>query len=75
MPPTLGNGKICYLQVPATDIACSADFYCQAFGWNMGRRGDGSVSVDDRAGEVSGEWVLGPKPDTEPGLLVSHYGG
>ena len=27
MPPTLGNGKICYLDIPATDIERSAEFY------------------------------------------------
>ena len=24
MPPTFGNGKICYVEIPATDIALSA---------------------------------------------------
>ena len=27
MPPTFANGKICYLEIPAADIARSADFY------------------------------------------------
>ncbi len=27
MPPTLANGKICYIEMPATDIARSSDFY------------------------------------------------
>jgi hypothetical protein len=27
MPPTLANGKICYIEMPAADIARSADFY------------------------------------------------
>jgi len=26
MPPTFANGKICYIEMPATDIARSADF-------------------------------------------------
>ena len=26
MPPTLANGKICYIEMPTTDIARSADF-------------------------------------------------
>jgi len=30
------NGKICYIQIPATDIARSADFYHCVFGWNIG---------------------------------------
>ena len=27
MPPKLANGKICYIEMPATDISRSADFY------------------------------------------------
>ena len=63
MPPTLGNGKICYIQIPATDIARSAEFYKQVFGWNLRQRGDGTTAFD-------GEWVLGRPPATQPGLLV-----
>jgi len=69
MPPTLVNGKICYLEMPATDIARSADFYKQAFGWNIRKRGDGSTAFDDTTGQVSGAWVLGRPPSGKPGLL------
>lgn len=70
MPPTLANGKICYLEIPATDIARSADFYQKVFGWNVRQRGDGSTGFDDSVGEVSGAWVLGRAPASQPGLLV-----
>jgi predicted enzyme related to lactoylglutathione lyase len=70
MPPTFGNGKICYLEIPATDIARSADFYKRVFGWNIRKRGDGSTSFDDTVGEVSGAWVLGRTPAAQPGLLI-----
>jgi predicted enzyme related to lactoylglutathione lyase len=70
MPPTLSNGKVCYIEIPATDIARSADFYTKAFGWQTRRRGDGHIAFDDGAGEVSGTWVLGRPPSTQPGLLV-----
>ena len=33
MPPTLANGKICYVEIPANDIAQSAEFYRAVFGW------------------------------------------
>jgi hypothetical protein len=69
MPPTLANGKICYLEMPATDIAASADFYRQVFGWNIRKRGDGSTAFDDTTGEVSGAWLLGRAPAAKPGLL------
>jgi len=57
MPPTLGNGKICYIGIPAEDIERSADFYAKAIGWNVRRRDDGSTVFDDGVGEVSGTWV------------------
>jgi predicted enzyme related to lactoylglutathione lyase len=70
MPPTMANGKICYIEIPATDIARSADFYKRAFGWQIRQRGDGSTAFDDAVGEVSGTWTLGRPPATTPGLLV-----
>ena len=51
MPPTLANGKICYIEIPATDIARSADFYRQVFGWETRQRGDGHIAFDDSTGE------------------------
>jgi predicted enzyme related to lactoylglutathione lyase len=70
MPPTDKNGKICYIEIPAIDIARSADFYARVFGWNVRRRGNGSTAFDDTTGEVSGSWVLGRSPAQEPGLLI-----
>ena len=68
--PTIGNGKICYIEMPAVDVKASAEFYQSIFGWNIRTRGDGSVAFDDGVGEVSGTWVLHRKPMTEVGLLV-----
>lgn len=70
MPPTRGNGKICYLQIPTTDVARSADFYQRVFGWNIRQRGDGSIAFDDGVGEVSGEWVLNRSPAAQPGFMI-----
>jgi predicted enzyme related to lactoylglutathione lyase len=70
MPPTLANGKICYIEIPAVDIQRSAAFYSSVFGWRIRTRGDGHTAFDDAAGEVSGTWVLGRPPATVPGLLV-----
>jgi predicted enzyme related to lactoylglutathione lyase len=69
MPPKLGNGKICYVELPATDIARSADFYQKVFGWNIRKRGDGATAFDDGVGEVSGAWVLGRPPGATVGIL------
>jgi hypothetical protein len=70
MPPTLGNGKICYIEIPSSDIARSAEFYRSAFGWTVRTRGDGSVAFDDGVGQVSGTWVLGRPPASQPGLMM-----
>jgi predicted enzyme related to lactoylglutathione lyase len=68
--PTDANGKICYLEIPATDIDGSASFYVKAFGWRTRTRGDGQLAFDDGAGEVSGTWITGRLPSEQPGLLL-----
>lgn len=69
MPPTKASGKICYLEIPATDVARSVQFYQTVFGWRIRQRGDGHTAFDDTTGEVSGTWVHGRSP-ANPGLLV-----
>jgi predicted enzyme related to lactoylglutathione lyase len=70
MPPTLANGKVCYIEIPAVDIQRSADFYTKVFGWRIRKRGDGRLAFDDATGEVSGTWVLGRPASAQPGLLI-----
>jgi predicted enzyme related to lactoylglutathione lyase len=70
MPPTFANGKICYIEIPATDISRSSDFYHKVFGWELRKRGDGAIAFDDGVGQVSGTWVLNRPPSTTPGLLI-----
>ncbi len=69
MTPTLGNGKICYIEMPAIDPRRSADFYEKVFGWTIRQRGDGALAFDDGVGEVSGTWLKG-RTVTNPGLIV-----
>lgn len=69
-PPTIGNGKICYVEIPAADVGASASFYENVFGWRTRTRGDGAVAFDDGVGEVSGAWVRGRKPMSDVGLLI-----
>src|SRR5438128_7815243 len=68
--PTMGNGKICYIEIPAQDINASAAFYNDVFGWKTRTRGDGHLAFDDGVGQVSGTWALNRKPMTEVGLLI-----
>ena len=70
MAPHYGNGKICYLEMPARDIRESAEFYAKIFGWQVRTRGDGSTAFDDTVSEVSGTWVLGRPVAAQPGLMV-----
>lgn len=70
MDPTHKNGKVCYIEIPAEDIDRSADFYAKVFGWRIRTRTDGRIAFDDATGEVSGTWVLGRPPMTQPGLLI-----
>jgi predicted enzyme related to lactoylglutathione lyase len=70
MTPTLGNGKICYLEIPASEVSRSSAFYQAVFGWHIRQRGDGHIAFDDGVGEVSGTWVTGRPPSSEVGLLI-----
>jgi predicted enzyme related to lactoylglutathione lyase len=72
MPPTLANRKICYIKMPATDIARSAEFFKGVFGWDIRRRGDGSTAFDDTTGEVSGTWA---PARGKAGAPLLHHGG
>jgi uncharacterized protein len=69
VPPTIANGKICYVEIPAVDVAISSSFYSKTFGWAVRRRGDGATAFDDGVGEVSGAWVVG-RPPQSPGFVV-----
>jgi uncharacterized protein len=69
--PNYRTGKICYVEIPATDVAQSAEFYQRVFGWQIRQHDDGATAFDDTVGEVSGMWVLGRPPASEPGLIVS----
>ena len=70
MAYTSVNGKICYIEMPATDIARSADFYSKVFGWKIRKRGDGATAFDDATGQVSGTWIIGRPPAAQPGFMI-----
>jgi predicted enzyme related to lactoylglutathione lyase len=69
MATTFGNGKICYVELPARDLQASAAFYETVFGWTIRTDAEGTLAFDDGVGGVSGTWIL----DTEPaatGLVI-----
>jgi predicted enzyme related to lactoylglutathione lyase len=63
------NGKICYVELPATSVERSAAFYASVFGWSMRTRGNGSRAFDDTTGQVSGAFVTGRPAGAAPGIL------
>lgn len=69
--PNYRTGKICYIEIPAINVSESAQFYQQVFGWHIRQHDDGATAFDDTTGEVSGMWVTGRPPASNPGLLVS----
>lgn len=68
--PTATHGKICYLELPTTDVAQSASFYSNVFGWKMRTRSNGARAFDDATGQVSGAFIVGRGPSETPGMLV-----
>jgi predicted enzyme related to lactoylglutathione lyase len=68
--PTLGNGKICYIEIPAEDVAVSSKFYADVFGWKLRTRGDGEIAFDDGVGQVSGTWVTGRKAMSNVEIVI-----
>lgn len=70
MPPTFAHGKLAYVEIPATNIKRSADFYSKVFGWHIKTRADGSIEFDDAVGEISGTWVVGRPISADPGVLI-----
>jgi predicted enzyme related to lactoylglutathione lyase len=74
MTATKRHGKICYVEVPAKDVATSSAFYAAVFGWQLRTRGDGAVAFDDANGSVSGAFtgIVAPgAPGSPPMTAVS----
>jgi len=64
------NGKVSYIQIPALDVARSAAFYTNVFGWSD--RDDGNPvhrSFVDASGELIGAWVTHLAIARDPGVL------
>jgi predicted enzyme related to lactoylglutathione lyase len=67
----LRRPRLCYLQIPAVDVAKSVAFYENVFGWNIRHRDTSRPSFDDATGNVSGAWFTGREISRETGLLPS----
>jgi len=69
--PTFSHGKICYIEMPATDVDASAEFYRTVFGWSIRADAAGTTAFDDTTGEVSGLWDTNRTAVDDPGMLIS----
>ena len=65
----LPRPRLCYLEIPATDVRQSVDFYERVFGWNIRHRDSAHPSFDDATGDVSGAFTTGRQISPQPGLL------
>ena len=64
------SGKICYIEIPTTDIDASARFYAKVFGWEIRTRQDGERAFHDPGSGVGGTWVMGRRLETEGGMVT-----
>jgi predicted enzyme related to lactoylglutathione lyase len=69
--PVFGHGKICYVEIPALDIAKAITFYQQVFGWEIRSDEQGNANFDDGTGGVSGLWFKVDEPVVTSGMRVS----
>ncbi len=62
------QGKLSYIQIPATDAAALAKFYESVFGWTISPGRAEHVSFQDASGDLIGAFVT-QWPAGEPGIL------
>ena len=62
------NGKLSYMQIPATDAAGLAEFYEAVFGWTISPGRPDHVSFQDASGDLIGAFVT-QWPAGEPGIV------
>jgi predicted enzyme related to lactoylglutathione lyase len=72
-PDLTRDGKVSYMQIPATDTAKSAAFYEKVFGWTLRGGGADHFSFSDASGELIGAWVTDRAISKEPGVLPYIY--
>jgi uncharacterized protein len=61
----LVHGQVCYLQLPATDTAQSAEFYEAVFGWQIER-----PYPSFEAPGLIGQWIDDRPPAPDAGPLI-----
>jgi predicted enzyme related to lactoylglutathione lyase len=67
------HGRLSYIQIPATNVRPSGEFYASVFGWDVRNRDDDHLSFSDATGAMIGEWVTGRVPSQDSGILPYIY--
>jgi predicted enzyme related to lactoylglutathione lyase len=68
-----GHGRLSYMQIPASNVHQSAEFYETVFGWQLRGGSDNHFSFTDATGDMIGAWVTGRAISEEPGVLPYIY--
>src|SRR6266545_4383293 len=72
-PRVARHGGLSYLEIPASDVRRSAEFYQSVLGWNVEWRDAGDARFEDGTGHLIGRWVSGRPASREPGMLPYLY--
>ena len=68
MEPNANNGRVDYIEFPATDIAATKDFYAGVFGWKFTDYGPDYTSFED--GRLAGGFAKTEKAGAGGPLVV-----
>jgi hypothetical protein len=68
------NGKTSYMQIAATDVGRSGDFYADVFGWNVSPASSPAHrSFEDTSGDLAGAFVTTLAAGSGDGVLPFIY--
>jgi uncharacterized protein len=67
------HGRLSYIQIPATNVRVSGDFYARVFGWEVGSGEKDHLSFSDATRGMIGAWVTERASSQEAGVLPYIY--
>ena len=68
-----GHGRLAYVQIPALDVAASAAFYKDVFGWQQKGGSATHASFIDATENVLGAFVTDRAVSSEAGVILYVY--
>jgi predicted enzyme related to lactoylglutathione lyase len=67
------HGRLSYVQIPATNVRASGDFYASVFGWEVGPGGENHLSFSDSTRAMIGAWMTDRVASQGSGVLLYIY--